>query len=92
MTIDCENCGESIEFNAEECVHCGATNSLKFEQNLKYDSEEQVEEEVHCIDCEHYHPENAIQCLPMAKRHKWDRPTFELDDVENITCPTAIKK
>jgi len=80
MTIDCENCGKSIDVKSSTCKYCYATNSLQICEN-SVESKEEC-----CDDCAYYKPAEPIQCKTLARIHKWDRDTLEIDCPDTFTC------
>ena len=80
MKIDCENCGKSIDDKSEVCEYCEAIN------HLHVDQEDAVSIDECCDSCAYYKPAEDIQCKTLARIHKWDRDTLEIDSPDTFRC------
>ncbi len=83
ITFECENCGKMI--NNLICESCNFDN---INEILGVE-----EKEINCCEnCIEYKPNADWQCIPMAKRHRWDRKIFEIDTPDTFVCNIHRKK
>lgn len=81
--IQCWNCEEFFEQGLDFCPKCEQENNLK--ATVVVNGEEEREEEC-CETCVFFELDNPINCPRLARKLKWDRDTFEIDEPSAFKC------
>ena len=77
MIINCEMCDKRFEHRDITCPNCEHDNVY----------EDITDKVVECCDnCKYFEPTYDIQCAVLAKLHKWDRLTLEIDSIDTFRC------